>query len=266
MGTDTSAAAYVLAGVFVALIALACLVHLAWGRPVEEFDAFGDELDDDPDGLTDGLTADAPTPSATVPVPVPVLLLAGDGTPRLFGRALVGAPSIADLLAHDPQHLVADLRTRLVQFGLLAQDPDHPVDVARPAAQALARYLRMSVGEFVHDSWQGQPNVQVECLRTRGRGGVAQRVVVREHTLEAVQRSTVQVDVDGRRTVVLQVVLTVTLDVDSVAVDVADGTVVATGAGRASSRVELALAPPGAHPQTVMSRRTPTFSLLPHPP
>ncbi len=194
--------------------------------------------------------------------------------------------TVADLLTDDPAHLAQALRQALARLGLaevaapLAAAPlaaargpvdvgpvdvgtvdVGTVDVVEQTTEAIGSFLGMPVAELVFWAWAEQPAVQEACRRTSGHRGARQWVVVGDHTLESVQRPYVELDVAGERTPILDVVLSSTLTVDSVTVEVSQGQVVACGAGQASSVVELALAPPGGHPHRVLGRETPMFLL-----
>jgi hypothetical protein len=194
--------------------------------------------------------------------------------------------TVADLLTDDPAHLAHVLRQALARLGLaevaaplagaggtvdvgtgdvgtvdVGTVDVGTVDVVEQAAQALGSFLAMSVAELVFWAWAEQPAVEEACRRTSGHRGARQWVVVGDHTLESVQRPHLELDVGGVRTPILDVVLSSSLTVDSVTVEVSQGQVVACGAGQASSVVDLALAPPGGHPHRVLGRETPSFRL-----
>jgi hypothetical protein len=200
---------------------------------------------------------------------------------HLMSQGLAGTVvTVADLLTDDRAHLAVVLRRALARLGLAEVAAPRAgarstvdvgtvggvgtVDVVEQAAQALGSFLMMPVAELVFWAWAEQPAVQEACRRTSGRRGARQWVVVADHTLESVQRPYVELDVAGERTPILDVVLSLTLTVASVTVEVAQGQVVACGGGQASSVVDLALARPGGHLHRVLGHETPTFPLPVH--
>ncbi len=187
--------------------------------------------------------------------------------------------SIADLLVADPGHLADTLYHKLVELALLADvvaaldeghgdqrvldkvGLDREFDVVRQVAEHLAAYLGRPLGGLVQAAWHAHPGVQAACLGTAGRRGATRRVDVGHHVLESVHRPIVELDVDGARTPVLDGVLSVTLTVDGLPVDVAQGEVVATGTGQASSSLSLSLARPGGPSHVVLSEQNASLML-----
>jgi hypothetical protein len=242
-------------GTFLGLLVLSTWIYLHWVWARDR---------DDP--------THRPTPSGPR-----IVLVAGQGR-TTQGRAGGSGPrSVADLLADDQQVLADGLHQSLIELGLLsdvvvaldegpATEPiggaaSQGFDVVRQVAEALVGYLGEPLGELVSSAWHGHPEVQAMCVRTvGGRGGVRQ-VVVGRYVLESVHRPTVALDVDGARTPLLDVVLSVALTVDGVAIGIAHGEVVATAAGEASGRIDLVLGRPGGPSYTVLSQRSASLVL-----
>jgi hypothetical protein len=194
--------------------------------------------------------------------------LMSEGLAGTAGTAGTGV-TIADLLTDDPPHLALALGHALHRLGLAEvvaplAGSSGSVDVVEQTVQALRSFLAMPVAELVFWAWAEQPAVQEACRRTSGHRGARQWVVVGDHTLESVQRPHLELDVAGERTPILDVVLSSTLTVDSVTVEVSQGQVVACGAGQASSVVDLGLARPGGHLRRVLGREAATFRLPPY--
>jgi len=191
----------------------------------------------------------------------------GRTSPGVAGEA--GGESIADLLVDDPEHLADTLHHRLVELALVADvlaeldevGLGQGFDVVRQVAEELAAYLGQPLGGLVQASWHAHPDVQAACLGTVGRRGATRRVDVGHHVLEAVHRPIVELDVDGARTPLLDGVLSVTLTVDGLPIDIAQGEVVATGAGQASSSLSLSLAGPGGPSHVVLSEQNASLVL-----
>jgi hypothetical protein len=194
------------------------------------------------------------------------------------GRAVGRGPrSVADLLADDPQVLADGLHQKLIELGLLsdvvvaleegmATEPmggaaGQGFDVVRQVADALAAYLGEPLGELVAAAWYRHPEVRAMCVRTVGRGAGTRQVVVGHYVLESVHRPTVVLDVGGARTPLLDVVLSVALTVDGIAIGIAHGEVVATAAGEASCRIDLVLGRPGGPSHTVLSEQNASLVL-----
>jgi hypothetical protein len=219
-----------------------------------------------------------------------IVLVAGEGR-TTQGRTTQGrttqaraggsAPrSVADLLADDRQALADTLHLKLIELGLLsdvvvaldespATEPiagaaSQGFDVVRQVAEALVAYLGEPLGDLVASAWHRHPEVQAMCVRTMGRRGGVRQVVVGPYVLESVHRSTVVLDVDGARTPLLDVVLSVALTVDGVAIGIAHGEVVATAAGEASGRIDLVLGRPDGPSHTVLSDRSASLVLPAH--
>ena len=229
-------------GTFFGLLVLSCWIYLHWVWAREQ--NLGD----------DGPPLGAPR----------VVLTSGQGWTTDGATADDGQMSIVDLLPGDPQGLSEGLRHGLLEAALLRDLPaDLGGGILPQVSDALASLLGAPLGPLVLAALHRHPDVQALCMATIGRRGAAQQVVVRDHVLEAVSRATVGLDVDGARTPVLDVVLTLSLTVDSLAVDVAHGQVVATGPAQASSGIDLSAARPGGPPQSVLSRQNPSQVLPP---
>jgi Protein of unknown function (DUF2510) len=172
--------------------------------------------------------------------------------------------SIADLVVDDSARVAESIRQRLSLNGLVAAASfglSEGYDLVGQAAEALASFLGMPIGNLVFWAWDRQQAVQGACRATAGRPGAEQRVVVGEHTLELVQRPAIHLDVGAVRRPVLDVVLSLAVNVQAIVIDVEEGRVTGTGSGEASSVGELGAARPGGEPRVLFHKEVPLFEL-----
>lgn len=177
--------------------------------------------------------------------------------------------TVADLLIDEPGQISHAVHRRLDDVGLVVTAPTalpRGSDLSHQVADAVAGFLQMPVGNVLFWAWDRQQAVRRACEQTIGRPGATQRVVVGHHTLTSVQRPSVGLDLGGQATTVLELVLTLTMDIDSVVVDVLEGRVVGSGAGSATCSAELAVARPGGTPRVLFERTAPRVELSPYRP
>jgi hypothetical protein len=103
----------------------------------------------------------------------------------------------------------------------------------------------MPVGNLVFWAWHKHQLVQLACEHTRGKPGATESVVVARHTLTSVHRPRVQLEAAGQTYPIVDLVLSVTLLIESLVVTVEAGRVLGWGAGNASSSATLGVARPG---------------------
>jgi hypothetical protein len=145
--------------------------------------------------------------------------------------------SLAELLVDDPSQVTEVLRQRVIRLGVLvAVSRAEGFDLVPQVATALASFLSMPVSNVVLWAWDQHQAVQGACRQTNGRPGATARVVVKEHTLKSVQRPTIYLEGPGPKQPILDVELSLTLNIQSVVIDVEEGRVVGAGAGHRAAR------------------------------
>lgn len=170
--------------------------------------------------------------------------------------------SLAELLVEDPSQVTEVLRQKVIRLGLLVAVPRaEGFDLVPQVATALASFLSMPVSNVVLWAWDQHQAVQGACRQTSGRPGATARVVVKEHTLKSVQRPSIYLEGPGPKQPILDVELSLTLNIQSAVIDVEEGRVVGAGAGEASGTAQLGIARPGGEARPVLSRVTPSFAL-----
>ena len=174
--------------------------------------------------------------------------------------------AIVELLFDRPGHAADEIRRLLderagpldlVSYGLR--------NATRQVAQAVAGFLDMPIGNFVFHAWDRHQAIKNACAQTVGQPGGLAIVAVADHTLETQQRPRVQVDMGGQHIQVLDLVLSLTLDIESVVVTVYEGRVTGCQSGAASATAELGVARPGGDSYPLIRRNLPRVSLHPHP-
>ncbi len=144
----------------------------------------------------------------------------------------------------------------LVTYGLS--------NATRQVADAVASFLDMPVGNLVFHAWDKHQAIKNACAQTVDQPGGVAIVAVAEHTLETAQRPRVHVDIAGQHIHVLDLVLSLTLHIDSVVVTVYEGRVTGCQPGTASATAELGVARPGGDSYPLIRRNLPRVSLHPH--
>lgn len=153
-----------------------------------------------------------------------------------------------DLMFPKPQQAIGTIQKRLDQLRILdlavvavagLSVPSHQV------AEAIVEFLQLPVDRIVFWAWEKHRMIHDARSRTRDRPGASETVVVTAHTFKWAQRPNVQADIGGNRVPILDLVLTLTLRIESVMITIAEGRIVRYGTGLASSTAELAVARPG---------------------
>ena len=98
-------------------------------------------------------------------------------------------------------------------------------------AKEIVAFLELPVDDLLRSAWDKQQLVREALDQTRGRPGAAMRVTILQHTLTSTYRPRVQLDIDGRRYRIVDLVLTISLEVDSLVVEVREGRVERWGPG-----------------------------------
>jgi len=150
------------------------------------------------------------------------------------------------------------LDKRATALGLLTYGL---ADATRQVADAVAGLLTMPVGNLIFHAWTKHQAIRHACAQTAGRAGGAASVVVAEHTLETTHRPRVNLDIAGRQVPILDLVVTLTLHIESVVVTVFEGRVTGCEPGAATSTAELGVARPGGDSHPLVRRELRRVSL-----
>jgi hypothetical protein len=128
---------------------------------------------------------------------------------------------------------------------------------------AMANLFDDPLAGVVLYGWVKQRAIRAACVQTTGIPGATESVVVADHTVEVEHRPRVFLDVAGQRIALLELVLAVSLHLESVTVTVIEGRLTAVGPGDASSTAELGVAMPGGHIYPLVRREVARVSLKP---
>jgi hypothetical protein len=164
--------------------------------------------------------------------------------------------SLVNLLFDDDEAARRELTSALVGMdvpvrpAVIALVPDLLGEIGRE----ITAFLDMPVEELLRSAWDKQQLVREALDKTRDRPGARMRVSVLQHTLTTTQRPRVEIVLDRKRYELVDLVLKVTLEIESLVVDVREGEVEAWGPGDASCSAELAVAPPGGSDEHRLAR------------
>jgi hypothetical protein len=139
-------------------------------------------------------------------------------------------------------------------------------NASRQVADAIAGFLALPVGNLIFHAWGKHQAIKNACAQTAGRPGGVASVVVAEHMLETSQRPQVYIDIAGQHVHILDLVLLVTLHIDSAVVSVYEGRVNGCQPGEASATAELGVARPGGDSHPLVRRELRRVSLQPNIP
>jgi hypothetical protein len=165
--------------------------------------------------------------------------------------------TIADLLFEEPDRAAGILQDRLIDLKVATGLPAAVANVPNlpgQVADAVAGFLQMPVDDLIASAWHGLRAVQDACRQTRGKRGAAVQVALIEQTLKLTQRPKIRIDVASEHFVVLELVLSVTLHIESATVHVLEGQIIGYGAGNASSTAELGIARPDGEPRALVRK------------
>jgi hypothetical protein len=172
--------------------------------------------------------------------------------------------AIADLLFDQPQtageQIGRHLAEKAAALGLLSHGLDN---LPQQIGQAAASLFDQPVGGLVMFAWAKQRAISAACASTKGIPGATESVVVADHSVETEQRPRIYLDVAGQRIALLELILTVTLHLESITITVTEGRVTDVGPGDASSTAELGVAMPGGHTYPLVRRELVRLSLRP---
>jgi hypothetical protein len=158
----------------------------------------------------------------------------------------VAMTTVFDLFFDKPAKAQRELTSRLAKTGLMIAPLTGALEASLVGqiGREVANFLDMPVDDLLCSAWDKHQLVREALEHTRGRPDAVTRVTILQHRLTSTHRPRVELTADGQRYPICDIVLTLSLEVDSFVVEVRDGRVAGWGPGTASASAELAVAAP----------------------